>query len=145
MSPRTIPRRGSKPQNRGTPLGQKRPGNRLPPSGRRSRARWRPDLVPPRRPGETNPRTAAEEAPNLPDIRKSQSPPAVAVAPTNPGGRIPGAGAGPHLIVTNVSVANIPIFEYICEYSLRIIFICVFTVNKTMNIIHICICSRLGL
>ena len=28
------------------------------------------------------------------------------------------------------SVANIPIFEYICEYSLRIIFIFIFAVKK---------------
>ena len=45
---------------------------------------------------DTNPKTSAEEAPDLPDLRKSLSPPAVAVAPTDPGGRSRGAGAGPH-------------------------------------------------
>ena len=45
---------------------------------------------------DTDPRTSAEEDPDLPDLRKSPSPPAVTVAPTNPGGRSPGAGVGPH-------------------------------------------------
>ena len=41
-------------------------------------------------------------------------------------------------------VANIRIFKYICEYSLQIIFIFVFTVKKILNNIHIRILSRLG-
>ena len=47
--------------------------------------------------------------------------------------------------VDNQSVANIQIFEYICEYSLQIIFIFILAVKKNYEYIHIRIRSRLGL
>ena len=39
---------------------------------------------------------------------------------------------------------SIQIFKYICEYSLQIIFMFVFAIQKNLNNIHICIRSTLG-
>ena len=53
---------------------------------------------------DTNPRTPTAEAPVLPNLRKSPGPPEVAVAPTNPGGQCPGAGADPHGAVAKAAL-----------------------------------------